>query len=255
MKVVFIGAGNLATRLSREMCRAGMSVGQIYSHTRESAELLAGRLGCPWTIVPEEVVQDADLYVFSLKDAVLSDIIGRIKPNSGMWVHTAGSMSMDLFEGHAARYGVLYPLQTFSKARAVNFSVIPFFVEANTPEAAEWLKNIATALSGNVQFLSSEKRKHLHLAAVFACNFTNHIYTMAAKLLREQDIPADLLLPLIDETAAKIHIMPPAEAQTGPAVRYDENVINNHLAMLSDPDMKAVYQLISQSIHKEAQHE
>ena len=95
----------------------------------------------------------------------------------------------------------------------------------------------------------------MHLAAVFACNFTNHIYALAVKLLQKQDIPADVLLPLIDETAAKIHTMPPREAQTGPAIRYDENVINKHLAMLGDPDMRSIYRLISQSIHKEAQHE
>ncbi len=144
-------------------------------------------------------------------------------------------------------------MQTFSKARPVDFSVIPFFLEANTPENAGKLLQIAGALSGNVRFLSSDKRKSLHLAAVFACNFTNHIYALAVKILQGQEIPADVLLPLIDETAAKVHTMTPAEAQTGPAIRYDENVINKHLAMLDDPDMRSVYQLISQSIHKEAQ--
>lgn len=252
MNVVFLGAGNLATRLSLEMHRAGMSIRQIYSRTPESAELLAKRLGCIWTTAPEDVIADADLYVFSLKDTVLAELVSRIKPNQGMWVHTAGSMPIDLFEGYAARYGVLYPLQTFSKERAVDFSAIPIFIEANTQEATVRLKGVADALSGNVRLLSSEKRKHLHLAAVFACNFTNHIYALAMNLLQEQDIPAAVLLPLIDETAAKIHTLSPAEAQTGPAIRYDENVINKHLAMLSDPDLKSVYQLLSQSIYKEA---
>lgn len=146
-------------------------------------------------------------------------------------------------------------MQTFSKTREVDFSVIPFFLEANTSENAGKLQQLAEKLSGNVRFLSSDKRKCLHLAAVFACNFTNHIYALAVKLLQEQDIPANVLLPLIDETAAKIHTMPPKVAQTGPAIRYDENVINKHLAMLGDSDMRSIYQLISQSIHKEAQHE
>ena len=172
-----------------------------------------------------------------------------------MWVHTAGSMPMDVFNGHTANYGVLYPMQTFSKTREVDFNVIPFFLEANTSENAGKLQHLAEKLSGNIRFLSSDKRKSLHLAAVFACNFTNHIYALAVKLLEEQDIPADVLLPLIDETAAKIHTMPPRVAQTGPAIRYDENVINKHLAMLGDSDMRSIYRLISQSIHKEAQHE
>ena len=255
MKIVFIGAGNLATRLSLAMQRVGMQIGQVYSHTEASARQLATRLGCPWTNDFSALQEDGDLYVFSLKDTVLSDVISKVKPNNGMWVHTAGSMPMSVFEGYAQRFGVLYPLQTFSKGRNVNFDVIPIFLEANTDKNADYLKNIASALSENVRFMSSEKRRSLHLAAVFACNFTNHIYTLSYKLLENESIPADVLLPLIDETVSKIHSMPPAAAQTGPAIRYDENVINKHLAMLDDPDMQAIYRLLSQSIHKEAQHE
>ena len=255
MKIVFIGAGNLATRLSLAMQRVGMQIGQVYSHTEASARQLATRLGCPWTNDLSALQEDGDLYVFSLKDTVLSDVISKVKPNNGMWVHTAGSMPMSVFGGYAQRFGVLYPLQTFSKGRNVNFDVIPIFLEANTDKNADYLKNIASALSENVRFMSSEKRRSLHLAAVFACNFTNHIYTLSYKLLENESIPADVLLPLIDETVSKIHSMPPAAAQTGPAIRYDENVINKHLAMLDDPDMQAIYRLLSQSIHKEAQNE
>ena len=255
MKIVFIGAGNLATRLSLAMQRVGMQIGQVYSHTEASARQLATRLGCPWTNDLSALQEDGDLYVFSLKDTVLSDVISKVKPNNGMWVHTAGSMPMSVFEGYAQRFGVLYPLQTFSKGRNVNFDVIRIFLEANTDKNADYLKNIASALSENVRFMSSEKRRSLHLAAVFACNFTNHIYTLSYKLLENESIPADVLLPLIDETVSKIHSMPPAAAQTGPAIRYDENVINKHLAMLDDPDMQAIYRLLSQSIHKEAQNE
>ena len=255
MKIVFIGAGNLATRLSLAMQRVGMQIGQVYSHTEASARQLATRLGCPWTNDLSALQEDGDLYVFSLKDTVLSDVISKVKPNNGLWVHTAGSMPMSVFEGYAQRFGVLYPLQTFSKGRNVNFDVIPIFLEANTDKNADYLKNIASALSENVRFMSSEKRRSLHLAAVFACNFTNHIYTLSYKLLENESIPADVLLPLIDETVSKIHSMPPAVAQTGPAIRYDENVINKHLAMLDDPDMQAIYRLLSQSIHKEAQNE
>ena len=255
MKIVFIGAGNLATRLSLAMQRVGMQIGQVYSHTEASARQLATRLGCPWTNDLSALQEDGDLYVFSLKDTVLSDVISKVNPNNGMWVHTAGSMPMSVFEGYAQRFGVLYPLQTFSKGRNVNFDVIPIFLEANTDKNADYLKNIASALSENVRFMSSEKRRSLHLAAVFACNFTNHIYTLSYKLLENESIPADVLLPLIDETVSKIHSMPPAVAQTGPAIRYDENVINKHLAMLDDLDMQAIYRLLSQSIHKEAQNE
>lgn len=255
MKVIFIGAGNLATRLSLEMQRAGFVVGQVYSRTAESAEALAGRLHCPWTVKPEEISPDGDLYVFALKDSALETILGRIAPNQGLWVHTAGSLPMAVFEGKVTRYGVLYPLQTFSKERAVDFRKIPLFIEASTEADSRWLAEIAGRLSDEVRFLSSEERRCLHLAAVFACNFTNHMYVLAAKLLKEKGIPEGVLRPLIDETAAKIHQMSPLEAQTGPAVRYDENVMNKHLAMLADPDMQALYREISRSIYKEMSHE
>ena len=255
MRVVFVGAGNLATRLSLEMRKSGMSIGQVYSHTSEHAKILADELGCGWTVIPEEIVEDADLYVFSLKDAVLQDVIARVKPNNGLWVHTAGSMPISVFEGLTARYGVVYPLQTFSKSREVDFKKIPFFLEANSSEDETVLGEVARALSSDVRFLSSEERKNLHLAAVFACNFTNHMYALAEKILEEQQIPGEVLLPLIDETAAKVHVMSPAQAQTGPAIRYDENVINKHMAMLKDPGMRNLYELISRSIHKEARHE
>ena len=255
MRIVFVGAGNLATRLSLEMHRAGMIVEQVYSHTTEHAKSLAEKLNCPWTTNLTEIKSDADLYVFSLKDAVLQEVIAGVKSNNGLWVHTAGSMPMSVFEGYANRFGVLYPLQTFSREREIGFKTIPFFVEANSEKDKNVLQEIASALSEDVRYLSSEKRKYLHLAAVFACNFTNHIYTLAGKIVAEQEIPMNVLYPLIDETAAKIHEMPPRDAQTGPAIRYDENVINKHLAMLNDQDMKTIYQLMSQSIHKEAQNE
>lgn len=232
-----------------------MTIVQVYSHTEENAKLLADRLRCEWTVSPAEIVNNADLYVFSLKDAVLQEIIAQVKPNEGLWVHTAGSMPISIFEGYAKRYGVIYPLQTFSKNRQVDFKRIPFFLEVNSSEDERLLGDVAKAISCDVRFLSSEKRKSLHLAAVFACNFTNHIYALAEKLLEEQEIPGEVLLPLIDETAAKVHEMKALEAQTGPAIRYDENVIRKHMEMLSDPTMREIYQLMSQSIHKEATDE
>ena len=146
MKIIFLGSGNLATRLSLEMHRKGMQIGQVYSHTPENAQQLATLLGCPWTNDPEAVDTDADLYVFSLKDTVLADVIARVRPNEGLWVHTAGSMPMDVFNGHTANYGVLYPMQTFSKTREVDFNVIPFFLEANTSENAGKLQHLAEKL-------------------------------------------------------------------------------------------------------------
>ena len=186
MKVIFLGAGNLATRLSLEMRQQGFQIGQVYSQTAAHANQLANQLGCGWTTRPEDVDTEADLYIFALKDTALEKVVARVRPNNGLWVHTAGSMPVDIFKGHAVRYGVMYPMQTFSKKRPVDFRVIPFFLEAATPADGEVLRNVAERLSGDVRFLPSDRRKYLHLAAVFACNFTNHLYALAAKLLQER---------------------------------------------------------------------
>lgn len=255
MKIVFIGAGNLATHLSQEMRRAGMTVVQVYSRTAEHAAQLARLHRCDWTDTLADVHADADLYVFAVSDTALPEVIRAVMPNNGLWLHTSGSMPMSVFEGHVSCYGVLYPLQTFSRERTIRLNEVPFFLEASTDEVAKSLLRIASSLSGRVIFLPSDKRKYLHLSAVFACNFTNHMYALAEQVLEAEGIPSDVLLPLIDETAAKVHNLPPAKAQTGPAVRNDRRVIDAHLALLADPGMKALYEQISNSIHKQYRHE
>ena len=247
--IVLLGAGKVATHLSAALKQAGHTLLQVYSQTETSSQALAKQLGCPSTTRPEAVRTDADIYLFSLKDDALASVIARIPANHGLWAHTAGSMPMDIFQGHATRYGVLYPLQTFSKHREIAMQRVPFFVEANDNAAENTLTNLALSISDRVQPLTSEKRKHIHLAAVFACNFANHCYAVAADLLAQQDIPFDVLLPLIDETSAKVHDLSPAEAQTGPAVRYDANVIRRHIDLLPTTMHKTLYELLSQSIH------
>ena len=161
---------------------------------------------------------------------------------------------MNIWEGYAERYGVFYPMQTFSKQRAVDFREVPFFIEAKRPEDVELLKAVAGTLSEKVYEADSEQRRSLHLVAVFTCNFTNHMYALAAELLEKYHLPFDVMLPLIDETARKVHELPPCDAQTGPAVRYDENVINKHLSMLEGtPALQEIYKLMSKSIHEHHQ--
>lgn len=253
MKIVCIGSGNLATNLTLAWKEAGILVEQVFSRTEANARALAERLGCAWTSSTGEIINDADLYLFSLKDSALETVASRLPKNNGLWVHTAGSMPLSVFEPFTTRRGVLYPLQTFSKGRRIDLGNVPFFLEANSEEDGAILEQLARAVSRDVRFLPSEKRRHLHLAAVFACNFVNHIYALADDILRKEGIPFEVLLPLIDETAAKVHRLTPREAQTGPAIRYDENVINKHLAMLDKtPELKALYETLSRSIHKEA---
>lgn len=253
MKIVWIGAGNLATRLGGALKHAGHETLQVFSRTEESAAALAGQLDCLSTCRPEEVLPGADVYLFSVKDSVLEELVGRIVPQVGdaLCLHTAGSMPMDVFRGRAVRYGVFYPMQTFSKHTPVDFREIPVFLEASDAAAYRQAEELARSVSGNVRAMSSADRRYLHLAAVFACNFVNHCYSLSEEILRKIDVPFDVMRPLIDETVRKVHQIPPRKAQTGPAVRYDRNVIDRQLAMLEDePDMKAIYDVMSRSIHR-----
>lgn len=252
MKVVIIGSGNVATHLSLALASLeGIEICQVYSPTEAHAEILAERLNCDFVTDPTQIRRDADVYLFALKDQALETVIRAVPANNGLWLHTSGSMPMQVFAGYTERYGVLYPLQTFSKSREISFRGIPLFIECHREEDKNCLEELARRLSGKVCELSSEKRRSLHLAAVFACNFTNHIYALAEEILAKEGLSRDYLFPLIDETAAKVHELPAQEAQTGPAIRYDENIINKHLGMLADdPDVQTLYRLLSQSIHK-----
>lgn len=252
MKVVIVGSGNVATHLSLALASLeGIEICQVYSPTEAHAEILVERLNCDFVTDPTQIRKDADVYLFALKDQALETVIRAVPANNGLWLHTSGSMPMQVFAGYTERYGVLYPLQTFSKSREISFRGIPLFIECHREEDKNCLEELARRLSGKVCELSSEKRRSLHLAAVFACNFTNHIYALAEEILAKEGLSRDYLFPLIDETAAKVHELPAQEAQTGPAIRYDENIINKHLGMLADdPDVQTLYRLLSQSIHK-----
>ena len=272
MKIVLIGAGNLATHLGKALHAAGHDMVQVFSRTMQSAETLASLLDAEPLTDIAQVRDDADVYIFSVKDSALVQLVAQLcrheadglgedgavnalrKAKKGeherVFLHTAGSMPLSVFKGMAQHYGVLYPMQTFSKQREVDFSIIPCFVEANDEFAQKQIEGLAREISGRVYQLSSEDRKYLHLSAVFACNFANHCYAISQELLEEHGIPFDVMLPLINETAAKVHEMKPKDAQTGPAVRYDENVIDKQSKLLENhPHFKKVYDSMSKSIH------
>jgi predicted short-subunit dehydrogenase-like oxidoreductase (DUF2520 family) len=187
-----------------------------------------------------------------VKDSALQEVICRATKGreQQLFVHTAGSMPMSLFEGYTNRFGVFYPMQTFSKERLVSFANIPVFIEGDNAV----LRPLAKSITHSVYELSSADRKYLHLSAVFACNFVNHCYALSAELLEKHGIPFSVMLPLIDETALKVHQLHPLEAQTGPAVRYDENVIRMQSSMLADsPLLQEIYNLLSVSIHRKSE--
>lgn len=253
MKIVFIGAGNLATNLAKVMYEKGFEIIQIYSRTLVAAQSLASCVNAKGINNLADIDYRADLYIISVKDRVLEQVVSTVcsTKHKGIFVHTAGSIPMQLFEGKAEKFGVLYPMQSFSKQKDVDFQKLPFFIEGCDDTVTHTLENIVNTLGSTVFYANSETRKAIHLAAVFACNFANHCYELSAEILTKHGIPFEVMLPLIDETAYKVHTLCPLAAQTGPAVRYDENIIAMQHDLLSfSQRIQLIYDIMSKSIHE-----
>ena len=252
MDIVFVGAGRLATNLAKALTAdGGHTVTAVYSRTMAHADALCRLVGGRATDQIDELPLAADAFILVVKDSAIAELLPRLTEGrqGQAFFHTSGSVPMSVFGNHAC-HGVIYPLQTFSKERQVDFSHIPVFVEGNCERAVQLAQTLAASVSRRVEQRTSEERHVLHLAAVFASNFANHCYSLAAQVLEEAGMSFDVLLPIIDETARKVHSIHPREAQTGPAIRYDEQVIEGHLGMLRHDAMAHdVYQLMSQSIH------
>ena len=249
--IVLVGAGNLATNLAKALYYKGFRIEQVYSRTPESARTLALAVEASWTTDLTRLVADAGLYIVSLKDDVLVSRLPEIVHGRehSLWVHTAGSIPMDIWQGHASQYGVFYPMQSFSKQIATDFTEVPFFIEAVNDGVALEIEALAQRLSQRVFHATSEQRRRLHIAAVFACNFANHLWTLADDVLRDAGLPFDVMLPLISTTVDKLKRLSPAESQTGPAMRRDHRVMQLHMAML-DKDKALIYKTLSDNIMK-----
>jgi predicted short-subunit dehydrogenase-like oxidoreductase (DUF2520 family) len=249
--VVFIGAGNLATQLALAMTDKGISVKQIYSRTLEAAKELAVKVNADFTDDLSNLIPESDLYIVSVKDSAIEEVLRNLSLDKNqLIVHTAGSIPMEVLNRSTNNYGVFYPIQSFSKYKNIDFSDIPICIEASHASTLLKLQELAQRLSSSVQQINSEERKTLHLAAVFVNNFVNHFYAVGAEILQDKKLDFNLLKPLIRETAEKIECMTPIEAQTGPARRNDQSVINEQLKMLQDqPEFHKIYSFVSQSIY------
>ncbi len=250
-RVVLLGAGNVATHLGRAFTRSGCSVLQVYSRTISSAKNLAARLDCAFTDRTDSIKTDADLYVIAVPDDAIADLAARFPLKDKMLVHTSGTAGMHDLQVGSTRYGVLYPLQTFSKTVDVDFSQVPLFLEVARTKDRGFLDAVARRISKKVFWASDDQRRQLHLAAVFACNFVNHMYAVAEDILEEKGLPFDLLHPLVQETARKAMAAGPSEMQTGPARRYDLGVLETHARMLAaKPEYRKMYNFISKNIRE-----
>lgn len=249
--VVIIGAGNLAAHLAPALHRKGVNVVQVLNRSRSAGERLAGKVHAEYKPGFGEADQTAELYILAVSDSAIGEVAMQLGLRDQLLVHTSGSVAIDSLSGASSNTGVFYPLQTFSKNKRINFSRIPVCIEANTAGNEKKLMQLAGLLSSKVQLLDSAQRKVLHMTAVFAGNFPSFMYTIAEDLLKKHGIPFSLLKPLILQTAAAAMQEDVFSRQTGPAVREDSRIMDEHLEMLSKlGDYMEIYDLISKSIIK-----
>lgn len=233
MNITIIGSGNVATHLAAAL-----------SPHAEVTMMNPHHVTAP--------AQDTDLTLICVKDDAICEIAARLEGSNGVVAHTSGSVPASVLSETSSSFGVLYPMQTFTKGVAMDYSEIPFFIEGNTPDAEMTLHKVASMISTHVDHADSEQRRRLHLASVFACNFTNAMVGIADDILGEVGLDYTSLLPLLRQTVAKLTSTPPAEAQTGPAVRGDEAVMSRHLDMLKgNPGYQSVYHTLSSIIKRQ----
>jgi len=252
MKIILIGAGNVGWHLGCRLRDCGEKVVQVFSRNLLKAKELGAEIQAASTHRLDDISPDGDLYILAVQDDAIREVAEKLASkglNKKLIVHTSGATPMTVFADVLERYGVFYPLQTFSKKRQPDFSGIPICLDARLEQDREDLAVLAKKISREVYQVSDEQRAVLHVAAVFVNNFTNHLFNIGHEILEKEGLPFDLLLPLIRETVGKLEDGTPAEMQTGPAVRADGSTIQRHLHFLEQyPDYQEIYRLLTESI-------
>lgn len=248
MKTInIIGSGNVVHHLVRALSK--LSNYKIQNVAVRSLDNVADFFSKDLIVTAVEDLKRADITLISVTDSAIAEVSNRISYTDSLVVHTSGSTALEVLNDKN-RKGVFYPLQTFSKSKKVDFKEVPLCLETENHDDLNELKLLAKELSDNVFEISTEQRKSLHVAAVFVSNFTNHLYSVGNEICKENNIPFDILKPLIKETADKINYLNPKDAQTGPAVRFDQQTINTHENSISNQTYKTIYNLITQSIQE-----
>ncbi len=249
--IVLAGTGNVAFHLGHALHNAGHTISQIYGRNEKRSHELASLFKTSFTVNSEEISNDADVYILAVNDEAIDKVKVFIPVDDSLVIHTSGSTNVESLTERFRNSGVLYPLQSLSKDVPVDFGSIPLLIEGSNDHSLKMIKNIADGISGRVENVSSDQRLRIHLAAVFACNFTNHFFTIAFELLEEKGLSPDLLKPLISETFRKIETNMPSRVQTGPAVRGDSVTIEKHLRELEGYfNYQNLYTFVSESILK-----
>lgn len=248
MQVVIIGTGNAATVFGRLFQKKGHNVVQVYGRDILKAEILAEELKATPTSVLSTLSKNADLYLIAVADKAVAEVAMQLDINDHLVVHTTASLSKHVLKEASKNYGVLYPLQSLRKEMSLD-TPIPLLVDGNKEEVTVQIEQIAAALSSTVIKANDQTRVKMHVAAVFACNFTNYMYLQSAAFCEKEGLDFSLLQPLIEETATRLRAFHPSEVFTGPAVRGDMETINKHLSLLEAyPDLHSIYDEITNKI-------
>lgn len=246
MQIVIIGSGNVAYHIAKAFTLKGTSLAQIFGRNEKELSKISEELRIPYST---DHLEDADLYIICVSDNSVEEVSKIITKKDCLVAHTSGSLPKEILSGEY-RKASFYPLQTFSKSKELNYEKIPFFIETENEKDKKILFDLASNVSTNVMESTHEKRKYIHVTAVFACNFVNHLFSKAKEISDSQEIPFDYFLPLIDETVQKIHEIEPKLAQTGPAVRNDLRVLQLHEQLLKDKESLEIYKTMNHSIQK-----
>jgi len=247
--ISFTGAGKVASSFIPGFKTAGFSIKQVVSRNSDKGKRVALSAGARWSDTPR-FDEDTDIIIVAVPDRILESVLGNISCHRNTIVaHTAGSCGLEIFPGHIEKKGVFYPLQTFSEGRNVDLKGVPIFIESYDPEVTAVLNELAVSLGCRPETADVERRRMLHIAAIFVSNFTNYMLTRGYQITRKEGFDPDLLRPLLTETVAKAIERGPESSQSGPAVRNDYNTIEKHVDLLSfSPELQTLYEELSRSI-------
>jgi len=251
-KIVIFGCGNVANYFAEKFMLLNHNIIQVYHPDHKKSEDFAKICDAEAINNFLDIDVHADLYFISVKDDAIAEIASKIHTNKGLVAHTSGSVKLDVLNKHV-RSAVFYPLQTFTKGIKTEHQNFPILIECNQNSDEKYLTDLAQNMGNSVQYMTSEQRTEIHLAAIFAANFSNHCIKIAYDLMQNKNHDAQILLPLIKESIHKLNFINPAQAQTGPAIRNDSITIEKHLALLNEETLKSIYEIITKHIQSSNQ--
>lgn len=246
MKTVIIGSGNVAFHLTKALSENHIQLAQIFGRNETALKEISEKFSVPYST---DQLEDADIYIIAVSDNSVAEVSEKIQNENCIVAHTSGSLPISSLNGNYRKAG-FYPLQTFSKVKNLDYTKIPFFIEAENETDQFTLEELAGKISDKVMKSDYEKRKYIHLTAVFSCNFVNHLFARAKEISDSQEIPFTYFIPLIDETVEKIKEIDPKSAQTGPAVRNDSRVLALHKQLIYNEQQQKIYDTMNESIRK-----